>query len=134
MALVNDRFNVMATYARTVVAPIVRQQRSDANAASRKILRSAHRLLCRDASLLDDQGRARLASLVELPELKTVYDLRLRLQEIWAKRTGNLEEVVSALRQWCQDAEASGVETLRAFVDDMQRYTVPKLTKADAAA
>ena len=134
MALVNDRFNVMATYARTVVAPIVRQQRLDANAATKKLLRSAHRLLCRDASLLDERSRARLATLVEVPELKTVYDLRLRLQDIWSKRTGSLEDIVSALRQWCQDAEASGVETLRAFVDDMQRYTVPKRDQSGVTA
>ena len=134
LALVNDRFNVMATYARTVVAPIVRDQRVKANAASRKLLRSAHRLLCRDESLLDERGRARLATLVEMPELKVVYDLRLQLQAIWAKRTGNVEDVVTALRQWCTDAEASGLDTVRGFVADIQRYTIPRLANAPGVA
>ncbi|MCP5180228.1 MAG: fatty acid desaturase [Pseudomonadales bacterium] len=124
-ALLNDRFNVMATYAKTVVAPLVREKQGEANEATRKLLRRAHRLLCRDESLLNDSHRRQLADIVEVPDLKTVYELRLRLQAIWAKRSGNLEEVVSALRQWCQDAEASGLDTLRQFVEELKRYTVP---------
>lgn len=134
LALVNDRFNVMATYARTVVAPLVRDQRTHATGASRKLLRSAHRILCRDDSLLDANGREKLARLISVPELRTVYELRMRLQAIWAKRTGNAEELVSALRTWCHDAEASGLATLRTFVADIQRYSVPGTRAAGATA
>lgn len=134
MALVNDRFNVMATYARTVVAPVVHAKRAGANDATRKLLRQGHRILCRDDLLLDTKSRERLASLVQVPELRTVYELRMRLQGIWAKRTGNVEELVSALRNWCQDAEASGVEGMRQFVTHMQRYGIPRMEQAAVRA
>ncbi len=125
MALVNDRFNVMATYARTVVEPLVREKRTHATGESRKLLRSGHRILCRDDLLLDARSREKLAHLIDVPELRMVYELRMRLQAIWAKRTGNVEELVTALRTWCHDAEASGLATLRTFVNEMQRYSVP---------
>jgi stearoyl-CoA desaturase (Delta-9 desaturase) len=134
MALVNDRFNVMANYARMVIAPLVRDQRAHGDATKRKQLRSARRILCRDDSLLDARGREKLENLVQVPELRTVYELRLQLQAIWAKRTGSVEELVTALKAWCHAAEASGLQTLQHFVADIQRYSVPKLEPARASA
>jgi len=134
LALVNDRFNVMATYARTVIVPLVRDKRLNATGATRKLLRSAHRILTRDDLLLDTRGREKLAHLISVPDLRTAYELRMRLQAIWSKRTGNLEEMVTALRNWCQDAEASGITGLRAFVEEIQRYSVPAANPTPAAA
>jgi fatty-acid desaturase len=133
IALVNDRFNVMATYASTVIAPLVRDKRLNATGATRKLLRSAQHILTRDDLLLDARGREKLAHLITVPDLRTAYELRMRLQSIWSKRTGNVEELVNALRNWCQDAEASGLAGLRTFVEEIQRYNVPAAKAVQAA-
>jgi hypothetical protein len=33
-------------------------------------------------------------------------------------------------KQWCVDAEATGIQALRDFVTDLKSYTVPKLSRA----
>jgi stearoyl-CoA desaturase (Delta-9 desaturase) len=57
--------------------------------------------------------------------LKTLYELRQQLQGVWAKRGGDAEELLRAFKQWCIDAEATGIQALHDFVADLKSYTVP---------
>ncbi len=87
--------------------------------------------MCRDDSLVDAAGREKINQIVESSrDIKVIYEMRVRLQEVWAKRGGNAEELLSALAQWCRDAEATGMQTLRDFVDELKSYSVPQLAKA----
>jgi hypothetical protein len=38
--------------------------------------------------------------------------------------------LIAAFKQWCVDAEATGIQTLRDFVTDLKSYTVPTLAPA----
>ena len=125
-ALLNDRFRVMASYANEVVAPLVEEECSRADKATRKLLKRAKSLLCREESLLDEAAWQRIAHLVEAnPMLKTLYDLKVQLQQVWAKRGGHSEEMLSALVQWCKDAEETGIQHLSDFVEELKGYTIP---------
>ncbi|MFM8354108.1 MAG: transposase, partial [Gammaproteobacteria bacterium] len=74
-----------------------------------------------------DAGReARAAVLAEQPVLRTVYEFKQRLLALWAKRGGNAEELVRELKQWCADAEASGIDALNEFVRELKSYSVPR--------
>lgn len=129
-AVLNDRFRIMATYAENVVAPLVEQELTRAGSATRGMVRGARRLLCREESLVDAEQRDRRAALLEEnPALQEVYDFRQRLQAVWAKRGGNAEELVRELRQWCADAEASGIQALKDFVRELKSYSVPRLAR-----
>ena len=128
LALVNDRFNVMAQYADQVIAPTVKAYRAQIAGSSDRVLRRAKALLCRQELLLSDSNRDRLQTLMEVPEFRTVYELRLKLQSIWEQRTGDMEELLKALKQWCADAEATGSRTLTDFVCELRSYTLPKST------
>ena len=130
VALINDRFNVMAKYAKTVIAPMVAEQQAAAGEAGKHAFKRAKQLLRREDSLLDDDARERLNSLFEVPELKTVYDMRMRLQKIWEQRTGDMESVVQALRDWCAEAEATGHAALQDFTRELRRYTMPQMQPA----
>jgi hypothetical protein len=125
-ALVNDRFNVMANYADRVIAPTVKIYKAQLAGSGRRMLRRAKQLLCRQDSLLDDVSRIRLQTLIEVPEFRTVYELRLKLQAIWEQRTGSLEELTLALKQWCAEAEATGSQALASFVCELKSYTLPR--------
>ena len=126
-AVLNDRFRIMSRYAEQVVAPLVEQELARAGNAQRTAARAVRRLLCREESLVSDAGReARAAVLAEQPVLRTVYEFKQRLLALWAKRGGNAEELVRELKQWCVDAEASGIEALNEFVRELKSYSVPR--------
>ncbi len=129
-AVLNDRFRLMANYRRFVVQPLLRQERSRADQAGRRRLRRAGRLLCREQTLVCERGQQRIADAVSLSQpLATVYQLRLRLQDIWETRGGCAEEMLASLRQWCRDAEESGIQTLREFVADLKSCATPRLAQ-----
>lgn len=121
-AVVNNRFQVMARYAENVIRPTVNEELD----ASSRDARAASRALTRDECLVDDAGRSRIDELVNAnPKLKTIYEFRQGLQNIWAKRGGNADELLAALKQWCVDAEASGIQALTDFVAELRTYAMP---------
>jgi stearoyl-CoA desaturase (delta-9 desaturase) len=89
-------------------------------------LKRAKRLLTREETLVDAAGRHELDRAVDASAvLKTLYELRQQLQAVWAKRGGDAEELLRAFKQWCLDAEATGIQALHDFVADLKSYTVP---------
>lgn len=130
-AVLNDRFRLMARYKNHVVRPLIEQECAKVDRATGQLLRAARKALCRHEDLVDECGKRRIDEAVQASDaIGTVYGLLLRLQAIWTQRGGNAEEMLHALRQWCRDAEATGIQTLRDFVDDMKSYTVPGLARA----
>jgi hypothetical protein len=82
---------------------------------------------------VDQAGRERIAELVDdNATIKTIYEFRLRLQGVWAKRGGNADEMLAALKQWCLDAEATGIHALKEFVEYLRSYAMPKTKTAGA--
>jgi hypothetical protein len=121
----------MARYAEQVVAPLVEQEAGRCDAAARKLFRRAKSVLTRDEKLVDAAGRAQIEALTGLsPVLKVIYEKRRELQRVWAKRGGDAEAMLAEFRQWCHDAEATGIQALRDFVEELRSYTVPRLQGA----
>ncbi len=132
-AVLNDRFRVMAKYAEDVVSPLLEQELARAGSATRSMVRRARRLLCREESLVDDEAKQRISELTAVsPNIKLIYDYKQRLQGVWAKRGGSAEERLKELKQWCVDAEASGIQALKEFVDELKSYSIPKRATATA--
>ena len=137
IALANDRFNVMAKFGSKVVSPLVRAQ-YQANLAnrSRRLLRRAKSVICRNDKALSASDLRRLEEITSLfPTLETVYSLRVRLSEVWSKRTGNKADVYEELREWCQQAESKlrelgHVQELRSFISELKYYATPQPSRA----
>ncbi|MEM7080887.1 MAG: fatty acid desaturase [Pseudomonadota bacterium] len=130
-ALVNDRFRVMARYTEEVLKPALEAEYVKADQASRKVIRRARRVLHREVSLVDQRGRERIAALVERSsDIKVAYELQENLRAIWAKRGGNVDEMIAALGEWCKSAEASGQQTLREFAETLKSYATPVAARA----
>jgi fatty-acid desaturase len=126
-AVLNDRFRVMSTYAERVVKPLIAEEIP----SSRAEIREAKATLCREQSLMDSEDKSRVEQLIACsPKIAQIYDLRLRLQDVWSKRGGNAEEMLQALKQWCIDAEATGIQALRDFVSELRSYTTAKAAVA----
>ena len=75
------------------------------------------------ASLLDDRAKERLSSLLaDNQALKTVHEFREKLSEIWSGANVSNEKLLQQLRDWCREAEASGIEVLEDFAARIRAY------------
>lgn len=124
-ALMTHRFQVMARYRREVITPVFQEEKQRACDATRNLFDRARKLLHRDETLITERHRARLERLTaENQALATIYQQRLRLQEVWSRTSQSSSEMLEALKQWCQEAEESGIRALQEFAAQLRAYTV----------
>ena len=125
-ALLNDRFNVMATYSDEVIGPIVKAEYMKADKQGRRLLKKARKLLAVDETLLDRGKRLKISQLLETnAKIKIIYDLRLELEEIWAQRGSDVSLVLASLRAWIRKAESNQLLALDEFVQTLLTYHMP---------
>ena len=129
MAILNNRFQIMAQYRKLVIAPLVKQELAKADASVRHHFRRAKALLSRETSLLDDTHQARIQQLLaESHALKVIYEKRIALQQIWLKTSSNGHDMLEAIKHWISDAEASGIQSLRDFAQQLKTYSLRPAT------
>ncbi len=125
MAILNNRFQIMAQYRRLVIKPLVRLELERADTSVRHQFRRAKRLLSREPSLLQHDQQARIYVILEQSQsLREIYEQRLALQQIWTRTSANGHEMLAAIKQWVQDAEASGIQSLREFAEHLRTYSL----------
>jgi frataxin-like iron-binding protein CyaY len=56
--------------------------------------------------------------------LRLIYEKRLALQQIWARTSANGHDMLAATRQWIGEAEASGIQSLREFAEQLKTYSL----------
>ena len=87
-------------------------------------------MLCRHDTLVSDRQRRRISEITGVsPRLKTIYEKRLELVDVWSQR-GRGEDLLAAFREWCGEAEATGIQVLKEFVADLKSYSVPATVRA----
>ena len=127
LAVINNRFQIMDNYRRTVIGPLVKNELARAEGKKRQILRRAKKLLSREDALLKPDHVERLNSIVESSHaLKVIYEKRLALQAIW-QTFKDKNDRLEALREWCRQAEASGIRSLQDFAVQLRTYTLPRM-------
>ncbi|WP_313514597.1 delta-9 fatty acid desaturase DesA [Pseudomonas sp.] len=125
MAILNNRFQIMAQYRKLVIAPLVKQELGKADASVRHLFHRAKRLLSREPSLLQESHQARIENLLAHSQaLKVIYEKRLALQQIWARTSSNGHDMLAAIKEWIHEAEASGIHSLREFAAQLKTYSL----------
>jgi len=125
MAILNNRFQIMAQYRKLVIGPLVKQELAKVDASVRHRFRRAKRLLSRETSLLEDRHHLRIESMLAHSQaLKTIYERRLALQQIWARTSANGHDMLAAMKDWVHEAEASGIHALRDFAAQLKTYSL----------
>ncbi|MEN7342120.1 MAG: fatty acid desaturase [Pseudomonadota bacterium] len=120
-AVIVNRMHVLRDYTREVTLPTLKTER----ARGAEWLKRARKVLVRQPALLDQRARQRLDQILENSSaLKTVHEFRDRLQALWSGSTISNERLVEQLRQWCEEAEASGIRTLQEFADRVRGYAM----------
>ncbi len=127
-AIISNRFYVMSHYASSVIKQVYREEKIKLKSTHLKITRSHKKLLIRQGSLLDDAAKARLNKLLsENEQLKTVYDFGLKLQSIWQNKHASQESLMDSLREWCNNAEKTGIKALEEFSQTVRAYRMQEV-------
>jgi len=127
-ALIVNRMHVLRAYTRSVTIPVFRSELRQLGASESNPFRRAKRLLVRNAALLDEASRQRLAQVLERSHsLRTVHEFRERLQALWNTANVSNDRLIVQLREWCLQAEASGIKALEDFADNVRAYRLAAL-------
>ena len=125
-ALIGNRFEIMADYAREVVTTVCQDEARAIRNISRskfRMFRKASKLILRENAKLNSHAQQRLTYALTLsPRISTVYDAKLRLQEIWQRSSESSEILIQQLDNWCRHAESSGIDSLAKFAEKLKGY------------
>ncbi|WP_373184531.1 delta-9 fatty acid desaturase DesA [Halopseudomonas sp.] len=125
MAVLNNRFQIMAQYRKLVIKPLVAQEMQRVDDSVRHLFRRAKGLLSRESSLLDSRNEENLQQVLDHSQrLRIIYEKRLALQQIWTRTSTNGHDMLQALREWCNQAEASGIKALQDFAATLRTYSL----------
>ncbi len=124
-AVITHRYNVLATYAkslkRTYAEELGKLRRFAPHDAH--VLQSLKRWLHRDERSLLETERADLnKGLSKSRALHTVYSMRSELVSLWERSSASREQLVRQLQDWCHRAEASGIQHLEEFSRRLRCY------------
>ncbi len=121
-AIIVNRMHVLRDYSRQVTLPVLHRERSLA-AAGNRALKRAKTLLIRQPALLDEAARRRLTALLsDHAALRTVHEFRERLTELWNGANVGNDRLLAQLKDWCAEAEASGIKVLEDFAARLRSY------------
>jgi len=124
-AVVAGHMHIAARYAREVLAPVTRAELCRSERHCRRLFRRTQRLLVMEGPRLDEGARQRLEQvLAQHQTLETVYQFRKRLQDLWERTAPNQETLLNALQDWCQQAEATGIQALETFSRQLRSYSL----------
>ena len=120
-AIIINRMHVLRDYTRQVTLPVLKKER--AIAAGNAAFRKAKNLLIRQPRLLDDKAKQRLCELLSNNvALETVHEFREKLRELWSGANVSNEKLLAQLKEWCAEAEASGIKVLEEFAGQLRSY------------
>lgn len=124
-AVLHYRFQVMAHYAKEVLVKVHQEELRHTQGTSKQLLKRVRALLIREESLLNEQDKLNLVTILEQNQtLQTVYHYRLRLQALWQQTAVSQEYLLQSLQEWCKQAEATGIKALQEFALTLRHYTM----------
>lgn len=125
LAVLNNRFQILAQYRKRVVSPLIKREMEKADAKLKPLFKKAKKLFTREESLASSNTKEKIKSLLdESHVLQVIYEKHKDLQAIWQKTTHNTDEKLKALKEWCKQAEESGIKKLQEFANMLKTYSL----------
>ena len=123
-AMMTHRWQVATDYFSTVLKP---QLKAAVKAEGRKLRlpRRLRRALRSDGRWLDAARRERMQGYIAArPQLAQLMEFRGRLLAIYEIRSADAAVRMEALKAWCREAEASGIDALQQFSLRLKGYAL----------
>jgi stearoyl-CoA desaturase (Delta-9 desaturase) len=124
-SVIANRYDVMGKYAkslkRTWQAEL--RQLNQAGDLQKTFLDSCKKLLQREPGKLEAMQKEQLSELfIHSKVLQTMHEMRIELGKIWERSNFSTEQLLQQLQDWCQRAEASGIDALQEFSFRLRSY------------
>ena len=120
-AIIINRMHVLRDYTKQVTVPVFKKEK--ALAVGNKAFHRAKKLLVRRPVMLDKDAKLRLGKLLaDNAVLQTVHEFRESLSELWSGANVSNETLLAQLKEWCAEAEASGIKVLEDFAERLRSY------------
>ncbi|HEY1772680.1 MAG TPA: fatty acid desaturase [Gammaproteobacteria bacterium] len=128
-AVILNRLHVLRHYGRSVIVPAYKQEKRGACPMRNKLLTGTRKLMIRDRGLLKpmEERRLRLA-LARSKALDTVYEFRVKLEKLWDDNAQSNDTLLHSFKEWCHEAEQSGIASLQEFAAHLRRYSMRPAT------
>ena len=124
-AVITNRFHIMSRFTKIVVTRVCKEEKNRLDSTTRKLLKRGRRLITLPDTRLDENSRQHLAELLQRSDtMQVVYDFGQRLQALWTEKTATHDYLLHALREWCEQAERTGIKALEEFSRGMRTYTL----------
>jgi len=115
-AVIANRYEVMANYARELRATVRQELASVKSAPADAVAAAARRWMHRDNEKVPQSVQAQLdQARALLPTTDTMVRMREELRQIWLNTSHNRAQLAQDLQAWCKRAEDSGIAALRDF-------------------
>jgi stearoyl-CoA desaturase (delta-9 desaturase) len=124
-SVIANRYDVMAKYAKSLKQAWHQEVEhlSTKAALESKFLRSSKKLLHREPAKLAPTQKEQLSELLaHSTVLKTMHEMRMELAALWERSHSSREQLLQQLQDWCNRAEASGIQSLREFSLRLRSY------------
>jgi stearoyl-CoA desaturase (delta-9 desaturase) len=122
-AVIVNRMHVLRHFTNNVTLPVLRRELEQLGENANSVVHAARQLLARQPDMLDESSRRRLAELLERhPTLRTVLEHRNDLKNLWDGANKSNDRLLAEFRQWCAQAEASGIQYLEDFVAYLKSF------------
>lgn len=130
MAIIHNRFHILAEYHRNVMIPVIKEQQSNMAKHEQALMKRAKRLLTREPKLVCEKEQSRIEAILEHnPMIRQIYEKSHELQAIWKQNPGSrFQEKLQDLMEWCRQAEQSGIECLEDFAQTLRYYSLTPVT------
>lgn len=122
-AMLTHKVNLLQVYVKDVVKPAIQEEydmrSSQFKNSSNKLINS----MSIDWRFLDDEAKEIFKQYISTsPTMETLIKFRDELKEIWESNGQTTEQMIEAIKEWCNKAEKSGVEVLQAYAKKLQTY------------
>ena len=124
-ALINHRYEVMASYAKGLKAECA-QDLLDLNLhLERKVRLAAKTWMHRDLERVPASAKnALLQARLAMPRVETMLQMREELRLLWLSTNRSREQLIVDLQAWCERAESSGIAALQDFSTSLKMVRV----------
>jgi len=120
-AVLTHRYEVMARFVQSVKSTL-REEIAKLNIHELN-LKTFRKWLHLDEAALPAPEKQVLEKALHMSRvLATIYAMRKELAGLWARSTASQEELLKRLEDWCQRAEATGIEAMQRFARQLRAY------------
>ncbi len=122
-AMLTHKVNLLQVYVKDVIKPAIGQEYTLRTKQFKKTRKKFLNSMSLDWRFLDDETKYLFTQYMQTcPSVATIIKYRDELKAIWESKGQSTEQLIAAIKNWCQKAEKSGIEALQNYAKQLQTY------------